>query len=102
MYDADYKWPPYPTGPKEHLEALGVISLNFNLYEYSLVNFFEEFFDKTVAAFIFHKLNNEERAALIRVLMKSDPEPEFTGEVENLLRHFATCARTDTICCIPV
>jgi hypothetical protein len=37
----DYPWPSYPTGPKDHLHALGVISLNFNLYEMSLGVFFE-------------------------------------------------------------
>jgi hypothetical protein len=31
-----YQWPNYATGPKKHLEALGVICLNFNLYELSL------------------------------------------------------------------
>src|ERR1700730_12205694 len=60
----DYEWPnKYATADKKHLEALGVISLNFNLYEFSLIIFFEEYFDKEVAGFLFHKLNNEERAA---------------------------------------
>jgi hypothetical protein len=92
MSDLEYNWPRYPTGPKLHLEALGVISLNFNLYEHSLVIFFEEFFDKTVAAFLFDKLSNVDRAAMIRILMRADPEPEFASEVEYLLRHFAICA----------
>jgi hypothetical protein len=39
MVDPTYSWPQYPTGPEANLKALGVISLNFNLYEFSLVIF---------------------------------------------------------------
>ncbi len=68
MAKSNYVWPNYPTGPKDHLYALGVISLNFNLYEYSLIIFLEEHFLKDVAQFIFDKLNNEDRSRLIRLL----------------------------------
>ena len=70
----EYEWPnKYATADKKQLEALGVISLNFNLYEHSLVIFFEEKFYKDVAGFLFHKLSNEERAALIVTGMRPPP-----------------------------
>lgn len=86
----DYKWPDkYATADKLQLEALGVISLNFNLYEHSLVIFLEERFEKEIAFFLSDKLNNAERATLIRLLMKDDPN--VSDEVEYSLRHFSTC-----------
>jgi len=92
MSEPDYPWPRYEVGPKDHLEALGIISLNFNLYEYSLVIFLEQHFSKDVSGFLTDKLSNEERSQLIRLVMQNDPYPEVTEEIEFLLRHFATCA----------
>jgi hypothetical protein len=88
----DYPWPRYLTGPEDHLSALGVISLNFNLYEHSLAVFLEEHLSKEVAAYLSDRLTNEQRSHLIRLLMKTDPEPQVYAEVEFVLRHFATCA----------
>jgi hypothetical protein len=90
----DYPWPRYVTQSKEHLYVLGVISLNFNLYEFSLIVFLEEHFDKEVAAFLTDKLSNEERAHLIRLIMSKDKylDHAMQEEVEFILRHFATCA----------
>jgi hypothetical protein len=86
-----FLWPnKYATASREHLEALGVISLNFNVYEHSLLIFLEESLLKEVAGFLFHKLNNEDRAKLIRLLMKDDPQ--LGDEIEYLLAHFSTCA----------
>lgn len=92
MSEPDYPWPRYDTGPKEHLHALGVISLNFNLYEYSLIVFLEQHFSKDISAFLTDKLTNEERSQLIRLIMSKDIYQEVIDEVEFLLRHFATCA----------
>jgi hypothetical protein len=92
MADHNYPWPRYNVGPKDHLYALGVISLNFNLYEYSLIVFLEMHFRKDISAFLTAKLSNEERSHLIRMIMNSDYDPKVTDEVEFILRHFATCA----------
>jgi hypothetical protein len=92
VVDPNYLWPKYPTGPKGHLYALGVISLNFNLYEYSLTVFLERYLPKDVAGFLFDRLNNVERPAIIRLLMKGEPE-DVIENIEYLLRHFATCAQ---------
>jgi hypothetical protein len=92
MSEPDYPWPSYIVGPKEHLYALGVISLNFNLYEYSLIVFLEQHFSKDVAAFLSDKLNNVERSQLIRLVMNKDIYPSVIDEVEYILRHFSICA----------
>jgi hypothetical protein len=87
MVDSSYSWPRYPTGSEEHLKALGVISLNFNLYEFSLVTFLEQHLDKDVANLLFDKLNSEARAGLIYcadyqcshwIRVSADPWPDQT------------------------
>jgi hypothetical protein len=81
-----FLWPTkYATASQQHLEALGVISLNFNLYEHSLVIFLEGSFLKHVAGFLFSRLSSEDRATLIRLLMKDDPQ--LGNEIDYLLLH---------------
>ena len=90
---ADDRWPSYPVGPEDHLYVLGVISLNFNLYEWSLAVLIEEHLNKEVSAFLSDKLNNEERARLIRLLTAADNYgDDLADEAEYILRHFAICA----------
>jgi hypothetical protein len=62
MVDPIDSWPRYPTGPEDHLKALGVISLNFNLYEFSLVIFLERHLNKEAANLLFGRLNNVDLA----------------------------------------
>jgi hypothetical protein len=89
----DYPWPSYPTGPKDHLHALGVISLNFNLYEMSLGVFFERHFPKPIAEHIFQKMTNEERISLIQKLADIyEADPIGKTEIEYALTHFQICA----------
>ncbi len=90
----DIPWPRYITPSIDHLYVLGVISLNFNLYEYSMIVFLEEYFSKDVAAYLTDKLNNEERCELIRRMVKDDKRADQSlyDEVEFILRHFSTCA----------
>jgi len=93
MPDPDYEWPKYPTGPKDHLHALGVISLNFSHYEAALIIFFERYIDKRFSGFIFDKMNNEERAGAIRELISiHESNRKFRKKIDFMLRHFATCA----------
>jgi hypothetical protein len=89
MSDPDYEWPRYFVGPQDHLYVLGVISLNFNLYEYSLVGLLERHLAKDVAAFLTNALTNVERSQLIRLL--TGIQPGISDEIEFLLRHFAIC-----------
>lgn len=93
MADPDYPWPKYSTGHRDHLQAIGVISLNFNLYEYALIVFFEHYMPKPVAEYLFDTMSNEERAGAIRALVKAhEVEPEKREAVEYALTHFAVCA----------
>lgn len=92
---ADYPWPQYSLTPsKEHLYVLGVISLNFNLYEYSLIVLLEEYLPKAVAAFLTDKLSNVERSRLIQLMVENDKncDQPLADAVEFILKHFATCA----------
>lgn len=93
MSEPDYPWPHYRTGPNDHLHALGVISLNFNLYELALIIYAEEHFDKQIAEYIFSTMTNEERVGLIRRLAEwKEPDPDAREAIDFSLSHFMTCA----------
>jgi hypothetical protein len=89
----NYKWPTYDIASQEHLQALGVISLNFNLYESGLMGFLSRYMSHDLAEFLFDKLNNEMRQKLIRELITSkEPDHKVREHIEYLMSHFSTCA----------
>ncbi len=99
MSEADHRtddpWPAYATGPKEHLHALGALALNFNLYELSLLTFFEQYMPlmKPVADYIFEQMSNEARVGLIQRLAELYEADDATkSEIRFALMHFQTCA----------
>jgi hypothetical protein len=93
VLDPVEEWPIYDVGPAKHLHALGVVSQNFSFYEWALVILFERFLQKDFANFIFHQMNNEERAGTVRHLFGLyEKDPAVIEHVEHLLRHFSACA----------
>jgi hypothetical protein len=76
MPTPDYKWPTYDIAPQEHLQALGAIFLNFNLYESGFRGFLSLHIPTDLAELLFDKLDNEKRQKLILELIASgEPDP---------------------------
>jgi hypothetical protein len=94
MADADDQWPlpNYMPGPAKHVHALGVASLNFNMYEAAQQVFLEFYLEKVTAEFLFDKMQNEQRQAAIRHFVgKSEKDPEIRELIEHSLAHYARC-----------
>jgi hypothetical protein len=94
MFDSDDQWPlpDYGTGPTKHVHALGVVSLNFNMYEAAQQVFLEFYLDKATAEFLFDKMPNEQRQAAIRHFVEKDEkDPVIRDLVEHSLAHYARC-----------
>lgn len=86
------EWPSYHSGPKEHVHALGVISLNFNYFEHLLLMLLEQHLDFKIARHVFTMLNNSNRPQLIREAFKIyEGDAEVTGCVDAALRYFSVC-----------
>jgi hypothetical protein len=88
-----YKWPIYDLAPQAHLQALGAISLNFNLYESGFKAFLNRYMPDDLAELLFDKLNNDKRQKLILELIESrETDPKVKKHIDFLIRHFSTCA----------
>jgi hypothetical protein len=93
MFDSD-QWPlpDYTTRPTKHVHALGVISLNFNMYEAAQQVFLEFYLDKGTAEFLFDKMTNEQRQAAIRDSAgKGEKDSVIRDLLEHSLAHYAQC-----------
>jgi hypothetical protein len=94
MFSTDDVWPlpDYGTGPTKHVHALGVISLNFNMYEAALQVFLEFYIDKATADFLFDKMSNERRVEAIHHFVSlKEKDPKIVELVEHSLSHYAKC-----------
>ena|ERR1700730_6755147 len=93
MPTPDYEWPLYDVAPQEYLHALGVISLNFNLYENGFMGFLSRYISVDLAEFLFNILDSVRRRNLILELIASlEPDHKVREHIEFLISHFATCA----------
>jgi hypothetical protein len=94
----DYKWPTYDIAPQEHLQALGAISLNFNLYESGFISFLNHYMPDDLAELLFDKLNNDKRQKLLLELIASrEIDPKVREHVDFLITHFSTCTANRNI-----
>jgi hypothetical protein len=94
MFDTDDQWPlpNYMPGPAKHVHALGIVSLNFNMYEAAQQVFLDFSLEKRTAEFLFDKMSNEQRQATIRHFVeKSEKDPVIRDLVEHSLAHYARC-----------
>ena len=94
MFSTDDVWPlpDYGTGPTKPVHALGVISLNFNMYEAALQVFLEFYIDKATADFLFDKMSNERRVEAIHHFVSlKEKDPKIVELVEHSLSHYAKC-----------
>ena len=95
---APYKWPTYDIAPQEHLEALGAISLNFNLYESGFRAFLNHYMSDDLAQLLFDKLNNDNRQKLLLELVASrETDRNVKEHVDFLITHISTCTANRNI-----
>lgn len=94
----DYKWPTYDIAPQEHLQPLGAISLNFNLYESGFRAFLNHYMPDDLAELLFDKLNNDKRQKLLLELIASrETDPNMKEYTDFLIKHFSTCTANRNI-----
>jgi hypothetical protein len=94
MLDRENGWPlpNYRSGPYEHLHALGVISLNFNMYESSLVIPLEFYLPKSTASFVVNRESHQRRVAAIKHFVSiNEPNQQMVGAIDHALKHFDAC-----------
>jgi hypothetical protein len=98
MSKSDYEWPTKYVASQEHLQALGVVSLNFNLYENGFRGFLNRYMPTDLAELLFDKLDNDKRQKLILELIASgEQDPEVREDIGFLISHFSTCTANRNI-----
>jgi hypothetical protein len=97
------QWPLYPIGPDPHMHALGVIAINFNLFEASLFGLFsfvlqKAGFSEEGSSALFRRLNNEQRLDVIKFGFQEgeyedegDPDPNVRDAIAHLIKYWAAC-----------
>lgn len=91
-------WPSYRTGPRDHMHALGVISVNFNLYENNLFVMFayplleRDLMRVAACERLYGDLNSETRLKAIRLAYDREADPKVRDCVDHLIQHFSVCA----------
>jgi hypothetical protein len=87
----DPKWPSYETGPEKHMHALGIIAVNYNLFERSLYPLFSHHWERDLSEnerrYLFWTYDNAQRLDAIQFAFK---EREGEAEVLDRIDHLAT------------
>jgi hypothetical protein len=96
--EAEFVWPVYKTGPNKHLHALGVISVNYNLFEFALSDVLKHYAGEDVSKFFFERINNEERIEAIRHFVKAkERDAAILTLMDNLTTYFSACSNNRNI-----
>lgn len=83
---------------KDHVYGIGLISLNYNLFESTLQYIMWHYTSVATTHFFFEKWSNEERAAAIRHFAQEAGEsPEVYDHIDYLLTYFSICAENRNI-----
>lgn len=92
-------WPRYHTGPEAHMHALGVISVNYNLYENNLFGVFaypivfrSRLMRFDACARLYGDLNTETRFKVMRSIFETEDDQDLRESVDHLIHHFGVCA----------
>jgi hypothetical protein len=90
---ADPEWPAYDTGPHDHMHALGVISVNYNLFERSLFRLFDHYVSDRLIyeerSYWFRSYDNEQRIAAIQFFSNMwEQEQEVRDCLDHLVRYW--------------
>ena len=91
-------WPiAYTTGPRDHMHALGVVSVNFNTFENALFALFRHHLTRLgvnieAARQIYSGLQDEQKQLSLRALFAAhEQDAEVREHLEHLLRYFNKC-----------
>lgn len=83
---------------REHVYGLGLISLNYNLFESTLQYILWNYTSLATTRFFFDKWNNEERIAAIRHFAREEEEEEIVlSHIDHLMTYFSICAENRNI-----
>ena len=83
---------------KEHVFGIGLISLNYNLFESTLQYIMWRYTSIETTNFFFAKWSNEDRTAAIRHFAgQSEKEPEVLDRIDHLMTYYAICAENRNI-----
>ena len=112
MSDDSVPWPKEDVGPKDHLHALGVISVYYNLFEDALGLLFSNVArDYETGEFLFRRLNNQERLATLKFYFPTaekynsigesiglpGPDRELLSHIEYLISYCSICIENRNI-----
>jgi hypothetical protein len=94
MNESEDIWPlpNYAVGPSKHVHALGVISLNYNMFELGLVAILELYVPKAEATRLFDDKTNKQRVDTIRRASRQyEKDTVIVDLIEHLLEFFSIC-----------
>jgi hypothetical protein len=96
MSEPEDKWPlpDYITGPPKHVHALGVISLNFNIFESSWITLLAPYAGEETARFLLlGKTPDEWRIATVRhYATRHEGDPDILKRIFEIADAYAICA----------
>jgi hypothetical protein len=96
--EAEYVWPRYATGPEKHMHALGVIAVNYNVFEFGLALLLEHYATRDVSDYFFGRINNQERLDAIKHFASArERDPAVLALVEHLIAYFSACTANRNI-----
>jgi hypothetical protein len=89
---AQDSWPRYHAGPEDHLHALGVISVNYNMIESLIATLLQYYAGSESSDFFFDRINNHERLeAIDHFASLKERDPKVLSIVRYLLSYFSIC-----------
>jgi hypothetical protein len=93
------KWPPYFSGQREHLHALGVISLCYNQFEAMWSAVLAHYAGETTAEFLLAGRVADDRriATVLQYARTHEKESEILSRIEHVAVAYAVCSENRNI-----
>lgn len=94
MFSLNDPWPDYLTGPTKQLHALGVISLNFNLFEAMWADLLAHYAGEPTAKFLLQgRVTDERRISSVRYYAAlKETSPDIIDRIEHVISAYIVCA----------
>lgn len=97
------RWPAYRSGPPEHMRALGIVMVNYNLFERSLFGVLSHHLQTAglsykEAQYIYWTLDNDRRTRLVRFLfVEREQDQNVRDHVDYLVKYFNQCSESRNV-----